>query len=70
MQELPDDVVVKVDADIDADDLERIIGDLLDDEQRRAELSTRALAYAAEQTPTAQAQRILAALFGEDADVS
>ena len=65
MAELPDDVVVKVDAGIDAMGLAAVIGDLLDDEERRRTLSERALAYAREQTPLAQAERILTALFDD-----
>jgi glycosyltransferase involved in cell wall biosynthesis len=63
MAELPDDVVVKVEPDVTPGELADVVGALLDDEERRAALSTRALAYAARETPTAQAERILAALF-------
>ena len=64
MAELPDDVVVKIDAGIDEAELATVIGELLADADRMAAISTATLAYAAEHTPVAQARRVVDAVFG------
>jgi glycosyltransferase involved in cell wall biosynthesis len=62
MDELPDDVVVKVDVDVTAAALADVIDELLADDARRAELSANALAFAAEHTVERQARQIVDAL--------
>ena len=62
MRELPDDVVVKVDPDIDADGLCAVVTALLDDVERRRELHRRALDHVRENTYAHEAARIVEAL--------
>lgn len=64
MAELPDDVAVKVSVGIDAEQLANVIEHLLADDDRRASMRDAALRLASRETPTAQASRLVDALFG------
>ncbi len=67
MAELPDEVAVKVPVDVSAGELADTVEVLLDDEPRRLAMRAAALAYAARETPLAQARRLVAAVFGDGA---
>jgi glycosyltransferase involved in cell wall biosynthesis len=60
--ELPDDVMVKVPPDVTPAQLADAIETLVDDEQRRAQLSEAALAFAGRNTVRHEAEKILAAV--------
>ena len=64
MAELDDDVAVKVPADIAPDELAVVLDALLADAGRLAALTAAARAFAAHETPAAQARRIVDAVFG------
>jgi hypothetical protein len=49
---------------VSPDDLAVAVSELLDDPERRARMRTAGLVFAATQTPLAQAQRIVEAVFG------
>ncbi|MEO6654432.1 MAG: glycosyltransferase [Ilumatobacteraceae bacterium] len=63
MADLPDAATVKVAVDISAAELAETIGALIADEPRRQEMRAAGLAFAARETPLAQARRIVAAIF-------
>src|SRR5680860_1459463 len=64
MAELDDDVAVKVPVDIAPDELAAVVDGLLGDPERLARLAAAARAFAARETPVAQARRIVDAVFG------
>jgi phosphatidylinositol alpha-mannosyltransferase len=64
MAELPPGAVSFVPRDVSPDDLAGAVSELLDDPERRARMRTAGLVFAATQTPLAQAQRIVEAVFG------
>jgi glycosyltransferase involved in cell wall biosynthesis len=62
--ELPDEVAVRVPVDIGVEELAVVIETLLDDHDRRERMSVAGRAVAERETPAAQAQRVVDALFG------
>ena len=66
MSELPDEVAVKVGVAITATELAAVIRTLLADHDRRAAMRRSALAFAVRETPTAQARRLVDAVFDSD----
>ncbi|NNE10921.1 MAG: glycosyltransferase [Ilumatobacter sp.] len=63
MAELPADTAVRVAPDVTASALATSISALLDDPDRRTAMRSAGLAFAAEQTPLAQARRVVDAIF-------
>ncbi len=63
MGELPDTVVVKVPEEITPQALADVISGLLEDDARCRQLRASARAYAAQETPLAQARRVVEAIF-------
>ena len=64
MADLPDAAVVKVPVDVTADTLAGVVRELLADGDRREAMRTAGLAFAARETPLAQARRVVDAIFG------
>lgn len=62
MREVPDDAAVKVPVDVTPDALTDVIAALLADRERLASMRAAGLAFAARETTSAQARRVLAAL--------
>jgi glycosyltransferase involved in cell wall biosynthesis len=65
MRELPEDVAIRVPVDVTPEALAMTIGGLLAADDRRAAMRAAALHYAARETPAAQAQRVIDAVFHE-----
>jgi glycosyltransferase involved in cell wall biosynthesis len=63
--ELPDNVVVKVPADLSAEELTMVVSDLLRDPERRSALSAAGREYAAHHTYRDAAARMTKTLFPE-----
>lgn len=63
MRELPEDVAIRVPVDVTPQALATTIGGLLAADDRRAAMRAAALHYAARETPAAQAQRVIDAVF-------